>query len=147
ATTFTDGQVIEVEAVSAGCGTFTASITIQINAAPVLTITQNPDPGLCPGVSVEVSATTGFDTYEFRDGVGGPVLQAASADNTFDATTLTDGQVIEVEAFSAACGVLLETITINILPTPVLALAQVPDPGCDGNVVEIQATSGFDTYE
>ncbi|MTI24382.1 gliding motility-associated C-terminal domain-containing protein, partial [Fulvivirga kasyanovii] len=147
ATTFTDGQIIEVEAVSAACGTFTETITLNINTTPTLSLTQSPDPGLCTGSSVEVSATSGFDTYEFRDGVGGPVLQAASVDNTFDATTFTDGQVIEVEAVSATCGTFTSTITININATPSLNLTQNPSPACSGVLVEILATSGFDTYE
>ncbi|WP_185155889.1 hypothetical protein, partial [Fulvivirga kasyanovii] len=146
ATTFTDGQVIEVEAVSATCGTVTETITLNISASPSLLLTQTPDPG-CSGSSVEVSATPGFDTYEFRDGVGGPVLQAASTDNTFDATTFTDGQVIEVEAVSTACGTLLETITLSINSLPTLTLSQSPDPGCVGSTVEITAAPGYDTYE
>jgi len=145
--TFTDGQIIEVVATSTICGVFTETISLSIDSAPALALTQSPDPGLCPGSVVEITATSGFDTYEFRDGVGGPVLQAASPDNSFDATTLSDSQIIEVEAISAVCGTVIETITISIDGAPVLALSQNPDPGCDGDLVEITATTGFDTYE
>ncbi len=147
ATTFTDGQIIEVEAIVAGCGSSTETITINVSATPALTLTQTPDPGLCPGSSIEVSASVGFDTYEFRDGVSGPVLQAASADNTFDATTFTDGQIIEVEAISATCGTVTETITMSVNAAPSVTLSQSPDPGCAGASIELTATTGFDTYE
>ncbi|MEP2772399.1 MAG: gliding motility-associated C-terminal domain-containing protein, partial [Fulvivirga sp.] len=147
ATTFTDGQIIEVEAIVAGCGTFTETITVNVAATPSLILSQAPDPGLCPGASVEITASAGFDTYEFRDGVSGPVLQAASADNTFDATTFADGQIIEVEAFSATCGTVLETITMSINAAPSVTITQSPDPGCAGASIELTATTGFDTYE
>ncbi|MEQ9660212.1 gliding motility-associated C-terminal domain-containing protein [Fulvivirga sp.] len=145
-TSFTDGQVIEVEAFSATCGTIIEVITININVTPTLTITQSPDPGLCAGSSIEITATAGFDTYEFRNGVGGPVIQAASANNTFDAITFVDGQIIEVVATSATCGDITDNITVSVNPALSLTLSQSPDPGCLGGSIEVSATTGFDTY-
>ena len=51
---------------------------INVVSVPNLVLTQNPAPGLCPGVDITIEAISGFDTYEFTDVISGTVLQAAS---------------------------------------------------------------------
>ena len=120
---FTDGQVIEVLGTSAVCGSVTATVSVSINSFPTLALTQD-NTGVCPGVSLGLTATSGFDTYEFRDGVGGATLSGPASTNQFSSINFTNSQVIEVEAVSAICGIVTATLTIDLLDDT--------DPSCSG---------------
>lgn len=119
-----DGQQIEVTANSATCGM--AVDTLTVNLRPLLTVRQNPAQGTCPGDSTTLIATPGYDSYVFRNFIGGGVLRAASADSTFRSPNFVNGQLVLVEATSATCGDTTAIISVNVLPGTA--------PACGGGV-------------
>ena len=143
-TGFSDGQAVEVTGVSTTCGNITDTLEVNVNPVFEVLLLQDSLTTSCPGDSVRLFATPGFDNYEFRDGVGGPVLQD-SADSIYFSTDFDNGQIIEVLASSSTCGTTSDSVVVNLVP--VLTLDQSPDPGlCSGDSISIIAKPGFDSY-
>ena len=142
---FTNGQVIEVEAISTICGTFTATIAVAVNSAPTVMVTQDAI-GLCPGVDIDLTSTPGFDSYEYFDDATNTSL-GVFATNTATISGLVDGQVVRVDATSAICGTFSDLVTIQISTVPAVMVTQDAIGLCPGVDIDLTSTPGFDSYE
>lgn len=116
-TTLTNGQEIHVVVTnSTGCIGTSPSITTTVNTIPVPVLTSSDaDNIFCAGTSVTFTASGGSN-YNFRIG-GISVLNSTSA--TYTTSSLTNGQVVDVEVSNAGgCAATSTGITNTVNPQP-----------------------------
>ncbi len=155
--TFTTSTLANNDAVTvtatngSNCSATFNTITITVIPSPAGTLTATPNP-ICTGDNVTLTATAGFDNYDFK--VNGSTVQNGSA-NTYSSTTFANGDVVTVEVSSAnACITTFNsvTITVNALPSgtlvPVENSGNTADDGiiCTGTSVVFTAPAGFTNY-
>jgi len=110
---------------SQGC---TASVTQQVNSAPVVTPQVTPPQSVCPGSQASMMASGGV-VYLWSTGSTSPSLQVSPGSTTTYTVTVTDGN---------GCTATAQT-SVTILPEPVL----LPDPDahiCKGSSETISVT-------
>ncbi|WP_408047233.1 hypothetical protein, partial [Tenacibaculum crassostreae] len=89
-----------------------------VNPPTAVLTSSDADNTICAGDSITFTGSGG-DQYEFF--VNGVSVQALSTDNTYDTTTLTNGQVVTVRAVKntpSGCDDLSDGITVTISPAP-----------------------------
>ncbi len=138
-TTLVDGDTVTVDVRIGVCTEVSNGIINTVITTPSVTLTQ--DNIGCLGSPVTLTATLGFDSYEFRDGIAGPVLSGPGSANQFTSSAFIDGQVIEVDAMSA-CGSATDTIMVSVSSTitPSINLAPNQNPSCPGDTVIFTAS-------
>ncbi|WP_205728946.1 hypothetical protein, partial [Flagellimonas onchidii] len=113
-------------------------VVITNNALPTADLTSSDaDDEICAGDNV-VFTGSGGDEYEFL--VDGGIMQALSPDDTYDTTSLSDGQVITVRVVDTAtgCEATSTGIAMTVNPLPTISVAATSDPstcgGSDGSI-------------
>jgi len=141
-----DGQYVTVGGTTGACVPSALIATVNpIPAAPMAC--SDPDTTICEGELITFTGS-GADKYQFS--VDGDTTGAFSFLNTFSTGTLTNGQVITMEAISMeGCkGISSDIYTIIVNTNPVVVLSQ-SDPDttiCAGDTVSF-ISGGTDTYE
>ncbi len=114
-------------------------VVITNNALPTADLTSSDaDDEICAGDNV-VFTGSGGDEYEFL--VDGGIMQALSPDDTYDTTSLSDGQVVTVRVVDTAtgCDATSSGIAMTVNPLPTIAVNGSTDPttcgGSDGEIV------------
>lgn len=146
ATGLIDGQVITVQGTAMACTP--NALTVTVNPVPAVNILcSDPDTAICDGDNIIFTAN-GSDQYAFfLDGIQvGPY----STVNSYNTTTLTDGQEITVQANTGlGChSIAADSFTVQVAPYPVVTMMQ-DDPDltiCDGDTVTFTA-GGANYYE
>lgn len=120
-----------------GC-TNTAQIEIEVDAAPVVTISSsNNSLELCDGETLDLTASAGFVDYEW------------STNETDPTITITEGGQYSVEATDASGCVATSTIanvTVQPLPEPI-ATADGPTEFCEGDFVVLSTAVNQGGYD
>ncbi|QHT68895.1 PKD domain-containing protein [Rhodocytophaga rosea] len=140
----TNGQTVIVEATTAsGCSAFSGGITTIVNIIPVINlVSSDTDHVICAGETVTLTATAPTATnYEFF--VDGISVQN-SATNLYITSSLTNGQIVTVEATTAGGCTFLHTgiiFTVNQLPSVNLVSSDSDNAICSGETVTFSASS------
>jgi len=141
-----DGQYISVGGTSGACTPVPLLVTV--NPIPVAPMTcSEPDTTICEGELITFMGS-GADKYQFS--VDGDTTGAFSFFNTFSSGSITNGQVVTMEAISTeGCRATSpDSYTVAVHTSPVVALSQ-SDPDttiCAGDTVSFMA-GGADTFE
>ena len=143
--TLNDQDVVAVQVFnSLSCASYLNSITINVKALPVATLSADKTSPICAGDTVKFTAAptgTGF-TYNFK--VNG-VSQLSGASNTYTTTTLTNGQTVTVDVTNANGCVGTSTAityTVNPLPNGTLTTNMATTVCANAASVTFQATGG-----
>ena len=139
----TTGQVVDVIVTNAnGCSATSSGIANTVNALPTPTlISSDADNKFCAGTNVIFTAGGGTG-YNFRVG-GGSVQNSAS--NTYNTSSLTNGQVVSVIVTNASgCSATSGGITnsVNSLPSPTLSSSDADNSFCAGTSITFTAGGG-----
>ncbi len=118
---------------STGSCSNTASIIVNVNPTPIVTITANP-PTICSGNSSILTAS-GASTYNWSNGLG-----TGSSKTVTPASTIT----YTVTGTSGTCSA-TATITVNVNPTPTVTASATPSSICSGSNTILTA-NGASTY-
>lgn len=159
-TTLTNPSIVTVNATSAqGCTGIFGPVVVGVNDLPSgnLTATENSgmpnDNIICQGASIEFTATSGYDHYNFK--VNGVSVQS-SAGNTFATSGLNNGDVVSVEVTSdEGCSSVFNTITVTVTALPGTGLSVTETSGntnddgiiCAGASVTFTAEAGHVNYK
>ncbi|HRY32417.1 MAG TPA: PKD domain-containing protein [Bacteroidales bacterium] len=142
----TDGQQLSVNGTEYAC--VPDPLTVLVHPVPTATmLCSEPDTALCEGNAITFTGNGGF-LYSFY--VDNVQILPFSPVNTFTSTTLTDGQVVTMEALSSyQCrGMSADTFIVTIWPNPVVSLIQ-NEPGltiCAGDTLSFTA-GGASLYQ
>ena len=141
------------------CGQSAINGVITVKAIPVGTLVAIENSGtaandniICAGAPVSMTATSGFTAYKFY--VNNVVVQNAGPSNTYNTTTLVNGDVVKVEVFNAVnCATFFNTVTVTVNPIAVGTLTASENSGtpndniiCPGTNILFTATAGFVNY-
>ncbi|MBX7107662.1 MAG: T9SS type A sorting domain-containing protein, partial [Chitinophagales bacterium] len=118
------------------CTKTSDNFSVVVNNAAVPIITAGGTTSLCAGQSVTLTATAGYNSYQWSSGQTNSVITVADAGGY----TVT---VVDQNGCSATSAV--KTVTVNPLPTPVIAAAG-PIQFCDGGSVVLDAGAGYLSY-
>ncbi len=149
-TILADGDEVTVQVTNSatGCYTLSAGIITTVNPNPVAGISANPSGTIIAGTSVVLTGTGGAE-YEFF--VNGSKVQDRSADDTYDSTSLADGDAVSVNVYNGfGC---ISTATLNMSVLEGILLLDVSSSAtehCQGDVgVSIYLTAPQDgvTYD
>ncbi|MCB0497323.1 MAG: hypothetical protein KDC79_14375, partial [Cyclobacteriaceae bacterium] len=141
-------QVSVIVTDSNGCSDESSASLITVNPGFTASISSSAAANTsCDGESVTFTAAYGGAptlpvSYEFF--VNGVVAQAASPDDTYDLTTLNDGdEVYAIIQESGTCSATTNTITQTIVPLPSTGLSVIPTNStvCYGETAEITVGS------
>lgn len=143
----TNNDTILVEGSFAGCSAASSPVIMEVFTAPTTTLS-NDDVGgdniICAGTPVTFTAT-GATTYEFF--VNGVSQGPASAVDTFATSSLTNGQIIQVQGVSNTCLVSQsQTFTVLINPIVDLISNDADNIICEGDPI-IFTGSNASSYE
>ena len=140
---------------AAGCWGAQGSSAVTINPVPFGTFTATEASGIvndgiiCSGASVTFTAPGGYGSYTFR--VNGAIAQGPSTTNTFNTSTLINGQPVTVDVANG-CGTTFGPISITVNPLPTVTLTVTEASGtsndkiiCPNASVTLTATGGL-TY-
>jgi alpha-tubulin suppressor-like RCC1 family protein len=145
-TAIQNGNTVKVLGRTNGCVVESNGFTFIVNALPTVTLTNSTTNNtLCAGDNVTFTGS-GATAYEFF--LNGTTQQGPSVTNTFDITTLVNGDVVTVEGQTNNC---INTTTPNnmtVVPLPnVTLLSSDPnDTICSGESVTFTA-GGATQYE
>ncbi len=118
-TTLNDNDEVSVRVrnASTGCEDTSSSIFVAVEdlPSPILS-SDTPGNTICSGETITFSANGGIE-YLFY--VNGTPFGSKSANNTIPIGSLSDGDVVTVEAFNSLdCGVISSPITVNVTNKP-----------------------------
>ena len=116
-----------------GCSAVSSGVTINVNAAPVDTISANGPIAFCPGGTVTLSGPSGL-TYHWSNG------------NTTQSITVSQGSYLLTVTNANNCSAISSLENITVYPTPNNGItAGGPTTFCAGNSVTLTAASNL-TY-
>ncbi len=126
--------------VSNGFGCFATSPTVTTSFYPFTPPTISGNSSFCPGSNVSITASAGYSSYVWRNGVGSIVgTNPTLVINTPGTYTVT------VTAANGCAGTASRVITIDPVPTPVITGTFVFCPGGDSTTLD--AGPGYTSYE
>ncbi|HNX87534.1 MAG TPA: PKD domain-containing protein [Paludibacteraceae bacterium] len=146
ATGLSNGQQVSVSGTAGAC--LPSPVTVTVNPLPVAPMAcSDQDTTICAGEIITFTGS-GADKYQFF--VDGDSVGAFSFFSTYSTDSLTNGQVVTMQAMSAqgCTGTSPNSYTVSVNPSPMVVLSQ-SDPDttiCSGDMVTFTA-SGADTYE
>ncbi|MEP7234367.1 MAG: hypothetical protein ABI778_03635 [Ignavibacteriota bacterium] len=120
-----------------GCTGTSPATVITENPSPIFTVTADGPTRLCSGGSVNLSATPGFDTYQWSSG---------ETTASISVTTAGSYSVVVTNTFGCSRSSTPITVTIDANLTPILT-ADGPLNFCQGDSVTLDAGSGYSFYE
>lgn len=121
-----------------GCTVSSAVVTIETVAIPTLAITANGTSTVCPGESLQLSATSGFANYNWNTPSGNISGNSISAQL---------GGNYSVAATFSGCAASSSAFTLTLVSVPLLTTTPAGSVSiCTGNDVSITAVSGFTNY-
>ncbi|MDP4236332.1 MAG: hypothetical protein Q8919_07805, partial [Bacteroidota bacterium] len=122
---------------SGGCSGTSNPVNVTENPSPVFTVTADGPTHLCPGSSVHLTASSGFDKYVWSSGETTPMITVTSA-----------GTYTVQVTNSFGCSAVSPPIAITIDPnlTPVIT-PDGPLSFCMGDSVTLDAGAGYSTYQ
>jgi streptogramin lyase len=124
---------------SNGCLAVSNPVAIRRAPRPLLTLALGGASTLCAGDTAVLIATPGFAHYRWSTGAQG-------AGNAIRSTTGGAFWVVATDA--RGCTVTSDTVTVTVLPVPVLTLRVRGDSVlCAGAQARLEATPGYDEYE
>ena len=152
-TTLTHGQVVSVVAKNAtGCITTFNALPVTVNPYPSATLTVSETSGtpndatICAGgVSVTLTATSGFTNYNFK--IGGVSQQNTSA-NTITRTTFANGDAVTIDVTNSfgCTTIAADSKSITVVPLPTGTLTTPSNIICIGDDAVFTASTGFSNY-
>ena len=149
-TTITNGQVVAVVVSnSAACSTTFNQLLINVNPIPAGSLTSSESSGIvndniiCPGGTVNFSATAGYTNYNFK--VNGLSKQNTTG-NTFNTSTLVNNDSVSVDVTGGSCVATFNKIGITVLTAPTGSVTYKNPPVCSGDSVFFNATAGYANY-
>ena len=132
------GSTVISYTVTNSCGTAITTVSVAVNALPVLTVNTNP---VCAG-SAGVITVTGADTYVW---VPDATLSCTTCGNpTVTPTVTTVYTVTGTYSLTGCNSTAIVTVDVNGL-TPV-SITVNPNPVCFGGMVSLTGTSGMTSY-
>ncbi len=124
--TFSVGLIINYP-----CYTDTISLMVKVNPLPVINL--GADTSLCEGLSLPVSVSSGYDTYEWSDGSTSP-LNIIESGSTEVLTVTFNGCIFS------------DTLTVRKLPNPSVKIEMI-NPLCpDFNIDALLKVTTNDNY-
>jgi hypothetical protein len=124
--------------IAAGCSDESSSLSVQVNNAPVDTLSANGATTFCEGGSVSLSATSGAG-YSYEWMLNGNIIPSASA-SSYTATTAGD---YFVRVIAAGCSDESSSLSVQVNAAPIATIiAYGATTFCEGGSVSLGATSG-----
>ena len=121
-----------------GCTVSSAVVTIETVVIPALVITANGSSTICPGESLQLSASSGFANYNWNTPSGN------ASGNSISAQLVGN---YSVSATFSGCAANSNVFALSWVSTPALTTTPAGSVSiCTGNNVNITAVSGFTNY-
>ncbi len=140
-----NNDIVNVTATSAGdCSAIGSGIIVSVNNQPSATLIST-ETSICENEQVTFTASGGMN-YEFF--VSGLNVQGPSGLNQFTTSELTNGQSVSVSVSNSnGCYDVSSEIpiTVNQLPDAVLLVSD--NDICEGELINLTATEGYDNYK
>ena len=126
--------------VSNGFGCFATSPTVTTSFFPFTPPTISGNSSFCPGGNLTLTASAGYSSYVWRNGVGSIIgtnqILVVNSANTYTVTAT---------AANGCAGTASRIVTLDPVPTPVITGALVFCPG--GDPTTLDAGPGYFSYE
>ncbi|WP_143524998.1 gliding motility-associated C-terminal domain-containing protein [Labilibacter marinus] len=149
-TTLNDGDIVSVRVsyTATSCFADAARPAITVNALPVAAINASPGSTVIAGTEIIFTGSGGTE-YEFS--VNNVVVQGRSVDDTYNVSTLVDGDIVSVDVYDGndcmASADLTVSILEGILPLDVLTTGPEYCEGDGGVSIYVDTPQHGITYE